>query len=66
MEDITDADWKHVKRVWKNFKLNDLGDYLYVQNDTLLLSDVFGNSRNRCTESYEFDPAHFSLAPGLV
>ena len=27
MEDITDADYKHVKRVWKDFKLQNLGYY---------------------------------------
>ena len=32
MEDITDADYKHAKRVWKDFKINSLGEYhdLYV------------------------------------
>ena len=34
----------------KNFKLKNLGEYhdLYVQSDTLLLSDVFENFRNMC------------------
>ena len=32
MEDITDADYKHAKRVYNEFNPNDLGDYhnLYV------------------------------------
>ena len=40
MEDITDVDHRHAKRVFKT-----LGDYddLYVQSDTLLLADVFEN-----------------------
>ena len=49
MEDITDVDHRHGKRVFKNLNKN-LGDYhdLYVQIDTLLLSDVFENFRNMC------------------
>ena len=47
MGDITDADYTHEKRVCKDFELF-LGEYhhLYVQNDTLLLVDVFENFRN--------------------
>ena len=36
MEDITDAKYAHVKRVCKNFEINNLGEYrgLYIQSDT--------------------------------
>ena len=27
MEDITDADYKHTKRVCRDFKIKDLGEY---------------------------------------
>ena len=39
MEDITDADYVHTKRVCKDFEIINLGEYhdLYVQSDTLLL-----------------------------
>ena len=39
MEDITDADYVHAKRVCKDFEITNLGEYheLYVQSDTLLL-----------------------------
>ena len=42
MEDITDADYTHTKRVSKDFEIKNLGKYhdLYVQNDTLFLADV--------------------------
>ena len=45
MEDITDADYVHVKRVYKDFEIKHLGEYhdFYVQSDTLLLVDVFEN-----------------------
>ena len=50
LEDITDADYAHAKKVCKEFKIKDLGEYhlLYVQRDTLLLADVFENFRNMC------------------
>ena len=41
MEDITNVDYRHTKRVFKNFNNKNFGDYhdLYVQSDTLLLVD---------------------------
>ena len=68
MEDITDVDYRHAKRLLKYFSNKNIGDYhdLYVQGDTLLLADVFENFRNKCVEIYEVDPAHFLSAPGLA
>ena len=62
MEDITDADYAHVKRVCKNFEIKILGEYyeLYVQ------SDVFENFRKMCISIYKLDPAKFISAPGLA
>ena len=59
MEDITDADYAHAKRVCKAFEIKTLGEYhdLYVQSDTLLLVDVFENFRNMRIEIYELDPS---------
>ena len=68
MEDITDADYAHAKRVCKEFKIKDLGEYhdLYVKSDTFLLADVFENFRNMCFELFGLDPARFLSAPGLA
>ena len=68
MEDITDVDYRHIKRVFKNLSNKNLCDYhdLYVQSDTLLLADVFENFRSMCIKVYELDPAHFLSAPGLA
>ena len=65
-EDITDTDYMHVNKVFKEFKLKHLGEYhdLYAQSDTLLAADVFENFRNMCIQVYELDPAHFLTAPG--
>ena len=59
MEDITDADYAHAKRVCKDFEIKNLGEYhdLYVQSNRLLLADVFENSRNMCLKIYKLDPA---------
>ena len=69
MEDITDVDHMHAKRVFKNLNNKNLGDYhdFYVQSDTLLLADdVFENFRKKCFEIHELDPVHFLSTPGLA
>ena len=68
MEDITEVDHRHAKRVFKSLNNKDLGDYhdLYGQSDTLLLADVFENFRNMCIKVYERDPAHFLSPQGLA
>ena len=45
MEDTTDADYAHVKRVFKDFEIKKLGEYLdlYVQKDILLSADISEN-----------------------
>ena len=47
MEDITDADYIHAKRVCKDFEIKKLGKYhdLYLKSDKLRLVDVFENFR---------------------
>ena len=68
MEDITDADYAHAKRVCKDFEIRCFGEYhdLYVQRDTLLLADGFENFRNMRIKIYELDPAKFLSVPGLA
>ena len=68
MEDITDADCAHVKRVYKDFEINNLGEYhdLYAHSDTLLLADVFQNFQNICVKTNKFNPAPFLTVPGLA
>ena len=68
LEDITNKDYAHAQKVFEEFNLQNIGDYhdLYVQCDTLLLADVFGNFRNKCIEINELDGTHFLPAPGLA
>ena len=43
MEDITDADYIHSKRICEDFEIKNVDEYhdLYFKKDTLLLADVF-------------------------
>ena len=61
MEDITDADYAHTKRVFKDFETKNLEEYhdLCVESDTLLLADAVKKFRNMCLEIYKLDPAKF-------
>ena len=68
LEDISDEDYIHVQKVFEELKLKNLHEYHdpYVQSDTLMPLDIFGNFRNKCIEMCELDPAHFLSAPGLA
>ena len=68
MKSTKDADYRHVKRIFKEFNIKNLSEYhdLYVQSYTLLLADVFENFTNKRIEIYKLDLAHFLSAPGLA
>ena len=63
MEDMTDANYNHVKNVWKN--LSDYHDF-YVQIDSALPAHTSENFRNKRIETYELDSANFLSALGLA
>ena len=67
LESIKDKDYEHAKSVWNTFKVENLGEYhdLYIQSDTLLLSDVFETFRKTCIKEYELGRTYFVSAPGL-
>ena len=68
VEDITNPDYEHGKRVRKDFEIKYFGQYhlLYVHSDTLLLTNLSENLRNISLEIYELVPVCFLTAPGLV
>ena len=68
MEDITDADYVHAKKVCKGFEIKNLGEYhdLYIQSHALFLAGAFENFRNNCLKIFELDNAKFLSAPGLA
>ena len=45
LEDISDKDYLHAQKVWKELEIRNLGKYhdLYAQTDTLLLADFMKN-----------------------
>ena len=67
-EGISDADYEHAKKVWREFDMKALEDYhnLYNQSDVLLLAGVFENFRDVCCKNYGLDPAWYYTAPGLA
>ena len=51
-------------KILKQAKLGECHD-LYVESDTLLLTDVFEDFQNVCLEIGELDPTRFLTAAGL-
>ena len=64
MQDITNVDCTHAKRVCKDLEIKKLGEYhgFYVQSEISLLANVSENFRDLCLKIYELDYAKF---PGL-
>ena len=64
---ISDEDYEHAWKVWKEFRIKNLGEYhdLYLKSVVLLLADVFEEFRNVCLENYSLDPAWYYTSPGL-
>ena len=65
---ISEDDYQHTQKVWKEFGIRNLGDYhdLCLQTDVILLANVFEAFRDTCLEHYKLDPAHFYTSPGLA
>ena len=66
-QEITDEDYEHSIKIWKEDNIKNLGEYhdLYKKMDVLLLAEIFENFRNVCLKHYELDPAHYYTSPGL-
>ena len=68
MTGISEDDYQHARKVSKEFKIRNLGDYhdLYLRTDVILLANVFEAFRDTCLEHCSLDPVHFYMAPGLA
>ena len=60
MSNISEDDYEHAQRVWKEFRIRNLGEYhdLYLRTDVILLANVFEAFRHTCLEHY--------TSPGLA
>ena len=68
MINVSEDDYQHAQRVWKEFRIHNLGEYhnLYLRTDVVLLANVFEAFRDICLEHYSLNPAHFYTSPGLA
>ena len=68
MSSISEEDYQHAQRVWKEFEIHNLEDYhdLYLRTDVVLLANVYEAFRDTCLKHYKLDPAHFYTSPGLA
>lgn len=67
MEDVSGQDYNHACKVFKHFKMTDMGSYhdLYIKLDVILLCCVMEKFRDMCMNQYGLDPCQFYTSPGL-
>ena len=54
MSNVIEGDYEHAQRVWKEFRIRNLGEYhdLYLKTSVILLADVFEAFRDTCLEIF--------------
>ena len=65
---FSEADYECAQRVWKEFRVRNLGEYhdLDLKTDVILLANMFEAFKDTCLEHYSLNPAHFYTSPGLA
>ena len=68
MAGVSDQDYEHTCKVWRDFGVRNLEDYhdLYLKTDVILLANVLEAFRKVYLDNYGLDPAHFYTVPGLA
>ena len=68
LKDITDKEYKLVKKFYENMKFKNLREYLecYLKSDITLLADIFNNFRKIIFDNLGLDPAKYISAPSLT
>ena len=61
MEDITDADYRHLKRVWKDFEIKQT-----LVNITIYLFEAMDCCQSTYLEIFEICPEIYKLDPGRL
>ena len=66
-ETVTEEQYKHANKVWKTFKIKNMGEDhdFYLKTDVMLLLDVFENYRDLDLKTYNVDPARYLIAPSF-
>ncbi|CAG9836230.1 unnamed protein product [Diabrotica balteata] len=65
-EALPNEKYEHALNVWKQFNIQNLGEYsdLYLKTDIFLLADVFENFRDIGHRTSGLDPAWYYTIPG--
>ena len=68
LKDITDKEYKLVKKFYENMKFKNLREYLecYLKSDITLLADIFNNFRKIIFDNLGLDPVKYISAPSLT
>jgi len=67
-EHISEEDYAHAQKVWKEFEMTSFRDYhnLYNKSDVLILADVFENFTELCIDNYGLDPVWYFTSSHLA
>ena len=68
LSDITDKEYKLVKKFYKDMKFKNIREYLecYLKSDITLLADIFNNFRKIIFDNLGLDPVKYISAPSLT
>jgi len=66
-EGVSDEEYAHAQKVWKEFAIKDLGDYtdLYLKTDVMLLAVVWDNFRKLCIRTSRLEPSWYVSLPSF-
>lgn len=69
-QEISEKDYVHAQKVFKEFNCCNVGEYsdIYLKTDVLILCDIFEKFRSDCLDEtlYGLDPANYYTSPGLA